>query len=137
MNTIKNELVKAERVTEGDAHYFFGYYDTPGWSASGRLHLCHKVIFCDRLPRPEDRAVLGYINLVDRSFHPVAETTAWNFQQGSMLQWHPQSPEDTIIYNAREGGQYKGVVQNIHSGSMIRLEQPVANVKQHGIIRFS
>jgi hypothetical protein len=43
----------------------------------------------------------------DKSFHPFGETTAWNFQQGSMLQWHPASPEDTVIYNTRQDGVYR------------------------------
>jgi hypothetical protein len=107
MNRTKDELVKAERLTRDDAHYFFGYYDTPAWSGSGRYHLCHRVAFCDRLPREDDKAVLGFIDMQDKSFHPFGETTAWNFQQGSMLQWHPASPEDTVIYNTRQDGVYR------------------------------
>ncbi|CAH1222096.1 hypothetical protein PAECIP111891_05288 [Paenibacillus allorhizoplanae] len=137
MLTIKNELVKAERLTQEDAHYFFGYYDTPAWSLSDRYHLCHKVDFMDRLPHAADSATVGYIDMRDHSFHPVAETTAWNFQQGSMLQWHPACPEEEIIYNTWDGETYRGTVQNIHTGSSRQLELPVANVDPTGMYAVS
>jgi hypothetical protein len=129
---IRNELVKAERLTPDDGHYFFGYYDTPAWNESDRYHLCHKVDFFDRLPGPQDRAVLGFIDTLDHVFHPIAETTAWNFQQGSMLQWHPASLEHTVIYNVRKDGEYRGVVHDIRSGATRLLERPVANVDPTG-----
>jgi hypothetical protein len=137
MIPVKNEKVKAERLTGEDAHYFFGYYDTPAWSESGRYHLCHKVKFMDRLPRPDDVAIVGVFDVEERSFEPVAETTAWNFQQGSMLQWHPAGPERKIIYNTRVDGEYRGVVRDLHSGDECWLEQPVANVDPTGAYAIS
>ncbi|OAS15642.1 hypothetical protein [Paenibacillus oryzisoli] len=137
MHSIKNELTKAERVTQEDGHYFFGYYDTPAWSQSDRYHLCHKVEFMDRLPHAADNAVVGFIDMLDHSFHPVAETTAWNFQQGSMLQWHPAFPEEEIIYNTRDGETYRGIVHNIHTGSSRQLALPVANVDPTGTYAVS
>lgn len=132
MNEIKNVLLKAQRLTRENAHYFFGYYDTPAWSRSDRYHLCHKVDFMDRLPDPSDKAIVGYIDMLDQSFHAVGDTTAWNFQQGSMLQWHPAFPEEEIIYNTRDGGQYRGMVHNMHNGSTRQLALPVANVDPTG-----
>lgn len=132
MQLIKNELVRAERLTKDDAHYFFGYYDTPAWSGNNRYHLCHKAEFCDRIPTAEDEAILGYIDTNDHSFHSIGVTTAWNFQQGSMLQWHPVDSEETVIYNARKNEQYEGIVQNIITGAKQKLELPVANVDPTG-----
>jgi hypothetical protein len=133
----RNEMVKAETLTAGDAHYFFGYYDTPAWSGSGRYHLCHKVKFMDRLPRPDDVAAVGIIDVEDRRFEPVAETTAWNFQQGSMLQWHPADPERKIIFNKRVDGEYRGVVRELRSGAELQLERPVSNVDPTGTYAIS
>jgi hypothetical protein len=132
MQPIKNEFVKAERLTNDDAHYFYGYYDTPAWSGNDRYHLCHQVQFCNRIPHTEDRAILGYIDTQDRSFHRIGETTAWNFQQGSMLQWHPVHSDEVVIYNARKRDEYEGIVQNISTGASKQLELPVASVDPTG-----
>lgn len=132
MDRIKDELLKAERLTKEDGYYFFGYYDTPAWSWNDRYHLCHKVAFCDRLPLAEDRAELGFIDLRNNNFIVIGETTAWNFQQGSMLQWHPAYPQDTVIYNSRNGSAYEGVVLNLTTGKSHQLERPVANVDPTG-----
>ncbi|MDR6550819.1 hypothetical protein [Paenibacillus qinlingensis] len=132
MDRIKDEVLQAERITKQDGHYFFGYYDTPAWSGNDRYHLCHRVAFCNRLPHAKDQAELGYIDLSNNSFTVIAETTAWNFQQGSMLQWHPVYPQDTVIYNARNGSNYEGVVLNLTTGKSYSLERPVANVDPTG-----
>lgn len=70
-------------------HYFFGYYDNPAYSPDDSLHLCNRVPFMDRLPKDGDVNELGVFDLKAGDFHPIAKTLAWNFQQGSMLQWLP------------------------------------------------
>lgn len=135
MIRVKDELVRAERLTSGDDpyHYFYGYYDNPAFSGDGRLHLCQRVRFWDRLPEAGDVAEIGVIDLADRSFRTVAETTAWNFQQGSMLQWNPKAPNDEIIYNVRGAGdRYRAVVHHLGTGARRELSRPVANVARAG-----
>jgi hypothetical protein len=107
MESVKNELVKAQRLTDGPQHYFYGYYDNPAWNKSEKHHLCHRVKFWDRLPTRDDVAELGLIDMDSKVYIPLAETTAWNFQQGTMLQWNPQSPDDEIIFNTRDGEGYR------------------------------
>lgn len=124
--------VTLERITPMDGHYFFGYYDNPAWSRDGRYHLCHRVPFIDRLPRAGDIAVIGVIDRSDGSFEAIAETNAWNFQQGSMLQWHPMRLGEKIIYNVWDGGDYRGVVQHIGTGARRALSRPIANVDPTG-----
>ena len=66
-------------------HYFFAYYDMRATGDGiNQRHLAHRVKFIDRLPTPDDICELGYIE--DGRFVKFAETTAWNFQQGAMLQ---------------------------------------------------
>ena len=62
----------------------------------------------------------------------LAETTAWNFQQGSLLRWNPVAPNDEIIYNSNENGQYKGVILNIKTGEKRFTDRPLANVDSSG-----
>jgi hypothetical protein len=119
------------RLTPAGRHAMFGYYDVPAFSADGTEHLCHLVPFMDRLPAAGDTATLARICLADGTLTPVADTTAWNFQQGSMLQWHPAAPNDAIIYN-RFDGRYVGVVRDLLTGRERVLDQPVATVDPSG-----
>lgn len=127
-----NQRHRVERLTPTDGQYFFGYYDVAAWSADESHHLCHRVAFQDRLPEPTDVAVLGMIGMKDKQFTPLAETTAWNFQQGSMLQWNPAAPNDEVIFNRREGEAFVGVVKNVWSGAERILSRPVAAVSPAG-----
>lgn len=131
-------IVPVRRISPGRGHHFFGYYDIPAADATGR-HLCHQVRFRDRFPMPDDVAVLGWMPLPHSAeapkgeipFEGFAETRAWNFQQGAMLQWLP-SEQDTCIYNIFEGGQFGACLHNVHTGTRRLLTLPVANVSEDG-----
>ncbi|MCX7597861.1 MAG: hypothetical protein N2512_03190 [Armatimonadetes bacterium] len=140
MPKVADLTVPVVRLTPDDGQYFFGYYDVPAADEKGR-HLCHKVAFRDRFPTPEDVALLGYVRLPepgqkDRPTEPgnfaiFGETKAWNFQQGSMLQWLGGQP-DTCIYNIFEDGSLGACVHNVVTGARRILPRPVANVSQDG-----
>ena len=113
-------------VTHGPKYHFFGYYDKFPWNASGRYMLGLETNFMDRPPKPDDVAVIGLIDTRDgHAWKRIAETTAWNWQQGTMLQWLASSPEDTIIYNSRERGKYISVIHNIATGKKRTLPLPI------------
>lgn len=112
---------------EDGMHYFFGYYDMRACS-EGR-HLALRVPFMDRLPEAEDEAEIGYLK--DQQFFPVAKTTAWNFQQAAMLQWHPFE-KDTIYYNAFLDGKCVAVTHHILTGAKKYAEMPAACISPCG-----
>lgn len=140
MPAVADLSVPLVRLTPADGQYFFGYYDVPAADERGR-HLCHKVTFRDRFPTPEDIATLGYVQLPEpgqmdaavdaESFVVFGETTAWNFQQGSMLQWLG-GQAGTCVYNVFEDGHYGTCVHNVETGERKILPLPVANVSQDG-----
>jgi hypothetical protein len=63
----------------------------------------------DRLPDENDECEIGFIE--DGRFVRVATTTAWNFQQGAMLEYHPIL-KDTIIYNTIKDGKFVTAIHN-------------------------
>lgn len=107
-------------------HYFFGYYDLK--ASQGNDHLAHRVEFFDRMPTKDDVATLGILR--DGEFFPFATTTAWNFQQGALLQYHPTQP-DTVIYNVNEDG-FKTVVHNLKTGEKVYTDRACAAISQDG-----
>ena len=122
---------KLDIVTPNDGyHYFFAYYDM---RATGKTrdtkHLCHRVAFCDRLPTAEDICELGYLE--DGAFVKIAQTTAWNFQQGAMLQYHP-TLENTVYYNVCENGKFMTVTHNFVTGEKKYTDRATACISPDG-----
>jgi len=132
-----SKTVNAVRITAQGSHCFFGYYDVPAFSRDGAYHLCHRVAFYDRLPMADDVAEIGVIDIVRGGFRPLGDTTAWNFQQGSMLQWHPAYPDDRVIYNERTPDGYRAVVVSRDGTRLKQLDLPVANVDPTGRLALS
>lgn len=132
MDPVKDALFPAERLTDESAHQFFGYYDIPAFSGDAKRHLVNKVEFYDRLPKEDDKAELGVLDLTTHAYQKVSETRAWNFQQGAMLQWNPQAPDKEVIFNVRKGDAYRGAILNIETKERRLLDRPVANVDPTG-----
>lgn len=110
------------------AQYFFGYYDVPATDTEGR-HLCHRVSFTDRLPKLNDEAELGFVK--DGVFTGFATTTAWNFQQGSFLQFHP-TKSNTVCYNSRQNGTFCTVTHDLSTGKRIYTDRAAAALSADG-----
>ncbi len=117
-------------ITPNDgAHYFFAYYDMRATANKSSPHLAHRVQFMDRLPTAEDIAEIGYLD--DGKFIKIADTTAWNFQQGAMLQYHPYL-ENTVYYNVCENGEFKTVTHNFVTGEKKYTDMATACVSPDG-----
>ena len=128
-NLIGNFADKVQILTPDDgAHYFFGYYDVPATDVKGR-HLCHRVSFMDRLPEADDIAELGFVK--DGAFTPFATTTAWNFQQGAFLQFHP-TKKDTVCYNSCQNGAFCTVTHDLKTGEKSYTDRAAAAISADG-----
>lgn len=126
--TIEQAGVKAKVISPSDGHYFFGYYDLQPFDSTGRYHLCHKAAFEDHIPEPHESCELGVLDLQTGEFIKFAETTAWNFQQGAMLQWC--GDDDHVIFNVRRDGSYKACILNIKTGEERLLPMAIANLSK-------
>ncbi len=120
------------RVGVSARHHFFGYYDKTPWDRSGRYLLAHETAQMTAELTPELSAGIGYFDLErDDRYHRVAETTAWNWQMGSQLQWLDGGPQRRFIYNTRSTAPdafYPGlgaVIHDIDSGAAQPLPLPI------------
>lgn len=108
---------RVQSITSPPKHHFFGYYDMRPWDPTGRYHLVLEVDFMDRPPTAQDKATVGAVDLQDgNKFIPLSETFAWNFQQGTMLNWWP-GHEHTALFNDRREGRFVCVAHEMDSGS--------------------
>ncbi len=123
--------LEAVPVTAGGPH-FFGYYDKCPWRADGRALLAARAEFQDRPPTETDVLTLGVVNLdADNAFEPFAETTAWSWQQGTMLQW--AGDRNRVVYNSRrEDGQVVGKVHDLDTGEVREVPRPIYALHTNG-----
>lgn len=120
---------EVEIITPNDgAHYFFAYYDMRATGPNGK-HLAHRVPFMDRIPNADDVAEVGYLE--DKKFYKIGETTAWNFQQGALLQYHPFL-ENTVYYNVCKDGKFSTVTHNFETGEKKYTDRATACVSPDG-----
>lgn len=122
-----------QAVTRGRGHYFFGYYDKSPWDASGRWLLGMESTFMNRPPTADDVLVVGLIDVVNNyAWKPLAETRAWNWQQGCMLQWLNGGRSNQIIFNDRREGRFISRILDIQTGRERVIDRPVYGVNRQG-----
>jgi Tol biopolymer transport system component len=125
------------QVTSGPRHHFFGYYEKSPWNAAGNLLLAHEADFNDRPPCATDSITVGMVHLDDNNrFIALGESQAWNWQQGTMLQWHPTKP-DQLLHNDRRNGRFLGVLRDTEGQELTTYEQPIYAITPDGEYGYS
>ena len=114
INDIVEYPAKITRVSPDDAQYFFGYFDKSPWNSRSEL-LAHRATISHRQPRYGEAAQVGFLK--DGKFTAFAETLAWCWQQGSMLQWFS---DDEVIFNDLQDDHYVSHIYNVKSGKITR-----------------
>ena len=96
--------VPCRLVGDGSRHHFFGYYNKSNWDRGNRLLAAQRTPWLDKYLTPDACATVGYFDTQDGDhFHAVGETSAWNWQMGSQLQWLDGAPGRQLVYNDRTG----------------------------------
>jgi hypothetical protein len=113
-------------LTAPPKHHFVGYYGITPWNGSQSRLFCLEADFGDRLVRAGDRASICLIDPANRSLTRVAQTSAWNLQQGAMLHWLPSAADRELIFNDRIDGRLVSVIFDIESGKRRVIDRPIA-----------
>lgn len=120
--------VPIQTISPDDGYdYFFAYYDLQPYDARSARHLAHRADFHHRIPNDRDVVEIGYIDLADKAFVKLGESRAWNFQQGSLLQWFDDLH---VIYNDYRNGEYCSVIKQVNTGEERVLCMPLANLSR-------
>lgn len=112
-------------ATPGPRSHFFGYYDKTPFDEEERRLLCHSVAFDGRMVASGDRAEIGLWDLDNSSYTALSETAAFNWQQGSLLQWLPGSHGSRVVFNDRLPGRFAGVCIDVEKGTRTLLPATV------------
>jgi hypothetical protein len=126
------------QVTYGPRHHFFGYYEKSPWNASGHLLLAHEAEFNDRPPQAADSVTVGTVRLDDDNrFVALGKSLAWNWQQGTMLQWHPANPDQWLLHNDRRNGHFLGVLRDTEGRELNTYDRPIYAITPDGRYAYS
>jgi hypothetical protein len=99
---------------------FFGYHDRTPFAADASRLLAHRIDGSDVDAQLEGcPAEIGWFDLTKPSsaFTPVASTTAWSWQQGSLLQWDPRAPSAALMFHRPTEGGAETVVCDAATGA--------------------
>lgn len=121
-----------EQITQGPKFHWFGYYDKLQFDPSERYVLSNQVDFENRRPRSDDVIKVGMVDLHNNNeWIELGESSAWNWQQGCMLQWRPGSANE-VLWNDREGDKYVTRVLDVQTRQMRTLPRPIHHVAPNG-----
>jgi hypothetical protein len=125
-------VLRVTPATRGPSHHFVGYYGITPFDATDRRLACLEVTFGDRLVQADDRAAVCLVDTATGDLHPIAQTSAWNLQQGAMLHWLPTAPDRQLVYNDRVDGRLVSVVLDVADNTRRLIDRPVAAVAPDG-----
>ena len=118
--------LKVEQLTSGSKHHFFGYIGqcrTVPWNGTDRYILGMEIDRIDRMPRPEEAAVIILVDTKkNNEIVRLDRTHAWNPQQGTMFYWNPRAARTQFFFNDRdlETGKVFAVLYDIEKKKRIR-----------------
>jgi len=111
-----HENVHLEYESSGEACHFIGYYDKSPFDSNDTRLIAHRVRSADdRLVEAGDTTDVGVFDIETGEFVQHGETQAFNWQQGSQLQWRGNSNTEELMFNKIIDGQVKGVIKGLES----------------------
>lgn len=120
--------------THPEFEHMFGYYDKSPWNADNSQLLYMRVAKADKLCAPGEFAQIIIKRVAGGSERIVASTSAWNVQQGCMLQWLGPDFDSKIIFNDCIDSKLVSVVLDINTAKKTVLDMPVYSVDSSGEI---
>ena len=118
---VKNKMPLSMIARPG---YFFGFHDKCPWSPDDSKLLTHKLIDISSLQIEKYKKVgIGYFSGEHfTDYTHITTTNAWNFQQGSMLQWVGCS--NLIAFNDYAGEKTCSYMIDTDGNVMHKFERP-------------
>jgi hypothetical protein len=123
--------------TPAENSFKFGYYNYCPLNITGKKLLAHKTYFEGRMPNGSDVVDIGYFAYPQGDFIKVAESKAFNWQQGSMLQWLGPDYDHSIIFNDVEGNNYVSRIIDLRTKKKRTLPKAIYGVDPNGKFSIS
>ncbi len=121
-------MSQIKALSVGPRHHFFGYYDIAPWDRSFRHHLALETSFHDHRPRVGEYASVGLIEAQTGAFVPHGRTSAFNFQQGSMMHWIEAGFGEEFTFNDWLDGRLAARAVSVETGHVRTIQGAIAAV---------
>ena len=119
-------------ITPSSKFHWFGYYDKRQFDYSSDRVLSMKVDFEHRSPKADEHISIGMIDLTKKDrWTTLGSTSAWNWQQGCMLQWLPGETSE-VIWNVRTDTGYGSKILDVDSMEARFLSEPIYALSNDG-----
>lgn len=120
-------------IFESNSQYseFFGYYNYSPLSIDNKKILCNRANFGSIPVKKGMKIEVGYYSLEDGHWHHIEYSDSWNWQQGAMLQWIPNS-SDEVIFNSSHNNRLVSVLCNLKTKGKRILCMPIYGITPDG-----
>ena len=96
-------------------NHFYGYYTQSPLGANSHYLLAHRTQFASRTLNRDDKAEVGYFDILSGLWKSLSDTRSFNWQQGSMLQWLGPDFQSRVIFNDQDGDHFIARVADVDS----------------------
>lgn len=118
-----NTQFKVTEFSKPGCHTYFGYYDVSPFQGE-------RVIYVERERDSKVcKVVLNDINNTSKQY--VADSRAWNWQQGIRLRWFPKT-ENVISFNDYIDGKYINRIIDLDTKEETRIHWPLYDISPDG-----
>ena len=109
--------------------FFFGFHDKNPWSYDNSKLLAHRFDVKKNNSQLENGPIeVGYFE--DNEYRVIGTTKAWNWQQGSTLQWIGNTSK--VVYNDIEQGKCVARVVDLAKGAKQTIQCHIMAVSHNG-----
>ena len=112
-------------ISSRNENCFFGYYDKNCVNPINKKILSHNVGNLKKNPINNELAKIGFYLRNENNFNQISETNAWNFQQGSMLQW---IDNDHIIFNCFNKNYFAKIININTKTNELQTKYPIYSI---------
>ena len=131
------DLPPVRAITRGPRFHWRGYYDKLLFDPTNRFVLANEVDFEGRSPTADDMIRVGMVDTGDGDrWIELGRTTAWNWQQGCMLQWVPGT-ESQVAWNDREDGGFVTRILDVATHAVRTVPHPFYCLSPDGATGFA
>lgn len=116
MIVLSDRVDCVEIISIPSRHCFTGYYDVPLYSEK-RRELLIQTMKLSAVPG-RDKLDINVYNVDNKSIKKIAETYAWNWQQGCRLRWSLVD-ENCVFFNMLVGDKYQCQKINVETGKIV------------------